>query len=200
MRLSEWSAAALTLAVLCGTAAAEQPEEIERLVQQLGSQKFAEREGASAGLKRIGQPAVEALRRAASSTDPEVRWRARELLGDMGIKLDSPARQEAPMLPRRGGKAFRLAPPPPPPMPMIAPGAAVQVKGLRDTKDADVWRAALTKWRKDPKLGKETVQIMRQIAARWQENLPLFPTADDVEETRLLLMAAIEVKSGKPNK
>jgi hypothetical protein len=59
------------------------PAEVERLVAQLGSSSYAEREAAAARLKGLGQPAHEALRRAALSKDPEVRRRAGRLLDEL---------------------------------------------------------------------------------------------------------------------
>src|SRR6266513_1438016 len=55
--------------------------QIERLIQELGSLKFAERQAAAKALEDIGEPAVEALRRAAAnSEDAEVRRRAKQLI------------------------------------------------------------------------------------------------------------------------
>jgi WD40 repeat protein len=57
-------------------AASPDAAQIERLIQQLGSPKFAEREAATKALEGIGEPAVEALRRAADkSKDAEIRRR-----------------------------------------------------------------------------------------------------------------------------
>ena len=42
------------------------PAEIERLIRQLGSDSFAEREAASKALQDIGQPALGPLRKALS--------------------------------------------------------------------------------------------------------------------------------------
>jgi hypothetical protein len=54
--------------------------EIDRLIQQLGSPRFADREAAGKRLQAIGEPAFEALRKAASaSADPEIRQRAARL-------------------------------------------------------------------------------------------------------------------------
>jgi hypothetical protein len=55
--------------------------EIDRLVRQLGSDSFEEREGAHKRLAAIGEPALGALRKAVGSRDAEVRRRAGELLG-----------------------------------------------------------------------------------------------------------------------
>src|SRR5262245_59677087 len=52
-------------------------EEVERLIQQLGSRKFAEREAAGRRLDAIGEPALRALRRAeTASDDVEIRRQA----------------------------------------------------------------------------------------------------------------------------
>src|SRR5262249_8595512 len=50
--------------------------EIDRLIQQLGSDRFAEREKASRRLEIIGEPALEALSKATKSADTEIRKRA----------------------------------------------------------------------------------------------------------------------------
>ncbi|HEX4588599.1 MAG TPA: WD40 repeat domain-containing protein [Gemmataceae bacterium] len=55
--------------------------EVERLIEQLGSPAFAEREAASKGLDAIGEPALERLQRAATDgKDPEIRRRAQALV------------------------------------------------------------------------------------------------------------------------
>jgi uncharacterized protein (TIGR03067 family) len=54
--------------------------EIDKLVRQLGSPKFDEREAAAGRLEALGEPALEALRKALRSEDPEVRRRARGLV------------------------------------------------------------------------------------------------------------------------
>ena len=56
-------------------------QQIARLIEQLGSNNFEEREQASKKLADIGLPALEPLRKvAASSSDAEVRQRAEDLL------------------------------------------------------------------------------------------------------------------------
>jgi tetratricopeptide (TPR) repeat protein len=56
------------------------PAVIERLIRQLGSASFPEREAATRHLEDIGTPALEALRKAAKeSADAEVRRRAEQL-------------------------------------------------------------------------------------------------------------------------
>ncbi|MCI0638504.1 MAG: ankyrin repeat domain-containing protein [Gemmataceae bacterium] len=65
----------------CGVLVAAQPDEvIERLVKQLGSDDFREREQATKQLKETGRPALKALRNAAASNDAEVRRRAEQLV------------------------------------------------------------------------------------------------------------------------
>jgi hypothetical protein len=65
----------LVTAALVATAAAESPsneatpERIARLVAQLGSARFADRETATKALDAVGEPALESLRAAARSSD-----------------------------------------------------------------------------------------------------------------------------------
>jgi uncharacterized protein (TIGR03067 family) len=66
--------------LLAAPAGTPQAAEIDRLVRQLGSPQFAEREAAVARLETIGEPALEALRKAAGSDDGEVRRRTRALV------------------------------------------------------------------------------------------------------------------------
>jgi RNA polymerase sigma factor (sigma-70 family) len=55
--------------------------EIERLIRQLGSERFNEREAATTALEGIGEPAYEALRQAADdSDDVEIRRRAERII------------------------------------------------------------------------------------------------------------------------
>ncbi|HEY7428566.1 MAG TPA: hypothetical protein VH682_30330 [Gemmataceae bacterium] len=56
------------------------PAEIDRLIRQLGSDNFAKRQEASKALETVGEPALEALRKAAKGGDAEVRRRANELV------------------------------------------------------------------------------------------------------------------------
>jgi uncharacterized protein (TIGR03067 family) len=55
-------------------------ERIDRLIKQLGDDDFAKREAASEELAEIGEPALPALRKAAASTDAEVRRRAEQIM------------------------------------------------------------------------------------------------------------------------
>lgn len=58
-----------------------QAERVDKLIQQLGNPMFAKREAARVELEGMGEPIVDALRRAAASaTDLEVRDRAKHIL------------------------------------------------------------------------------------------------------------------------
>src|SRR5262249_48277737 len=61
-------------------------EKIARLVKQLGDHAFAKREAASKELDAIGEPAVAALHKAASSDDLEIRRRAEQLIGSIAAR------------------------------------------------------------------------------------------------------------------
>ncbi len=64
---------------------------IDKLVEQLGSDDFNEREKASAALDALGEPALDALRQAAKSTDEEVRKRAETLVGKIEQRVETAA-------------------------------------------------------------------------------------------------------------
>src|SRR5262249_11382290 len=62
--------------------------EIDRLISQLGSQRFGEREAATKRLEVIGQRAAPALARAAITVrDPEVRRRLESIVDDGSMPL-----------------------------------------------------------------------------------------------------------------
>jgi hypothetical protein len=67
---------AVAMATLLRWAPDDGPAE---LVARLGSPRFAEREAAAESLRRLGQPALPALRKARSSQDLEIRGRASKL-------------------------------------------------------------------------------------------------------------------------
>src|SRR5579871_2255955 len=78
-----WSLSLLVMFLaLPGVAKADEPSraDVDRLIKQLGSDKFADREMAGKKLAEIGEPALEQLRKAADSDDVEVRRRVRELI------------------------------------------------------------------------------------------------------------------------
>jgi uncharacterized protein (TIGR03067 family) len=60
-------------------AAAAEEKEIDRLIQQLGDDEFTLREAAGNDLEVIGEPALPALRKAATADDPEIRRRAEQI-------------------------------------------------------------------------------------------------------------------------
>ncbi|HEY7327434.1 MAG TPA: hypothetical protein VH592_07340 [Gemmataceae bacterium] len=64
-------------------------EKIDKLIEQLGSGSFAEREKASKDLAAIGMPALEALRKAAKSEDAEIRKRAEDILPKIERQAES---------------------------------------------------------------------------------------------------------------
>ncbi len=66
-------------------------DRIGRLIRQLGSERFAEREKALKELDKIGLPALEALQEAAQAADPEVRRRAAELANKIEQQQESEA-------------------------------------------------------------------------------------------------------------
>src|SRR5947209_3366069 len=93
-----------TAAVLLGLSAAgpgeparggDTPEKgrVEELIKKLNSNKFADRERASAALEKLGADALEALKKAAAAkdTDQETRSRAEKILAKLGNKLESAA-------------------------------------------------------------------------------------------------------------
>ncbi len=69
------------LLCLTAQASAARPTqaEIDRLVKQLGSDKFQLRQEASEALERIGEPAYDSLMKATQSEDAETRRRAAEV-------------------------------------------------------------------------------------------------------------------------
>ncbi len=67
------------------------PGEINRLIHQLGSPKFAEREAATRKLDEIGEAALDALERAADDANPERRRRAEVLVRRIEGRWELPA-------------------------------------------------------------------------------------------------------------
>lgn len=57
--------------------------QIDRLIAQLGSDQFAEREAAARELARLGPPVLEALRKASANPDLEIRRRAARLIPEI---------------------------------------------------------------------------------------------------------------------
>jgi uncharacterized protein (TIGR03067 family) len=64
---------------------------VARLVDQLGHKEFAKREAASKELQAIGEPARDALMKAAAGADPEVRRRAQKILDSFAARARAAA-------------------------------------------------------------------------------------------------------------
>ena len=76
MRLTAQALGVLLLLPLPLRGSGDRSVEIANLIHQLGNSSFRTREAANEALTQIGEPALEALRRAAkSSQDPEIRRR-----------------------------------------------------------------------------------------------------------------------------
>jgi len=179
-----------------------QPSEIDRLIQQLGSPKFAEREAASKRLEAIGTPAVKALRKAATtSPDTEVRRRAQRLLAGKnwpGLTRDDAnvAKRRRPAQDRDGRAAqgaarvpggFAQPAAPPPALPQAIP----------DNQLAARWRAAYADWQKDPRRAPEAIKTIEDVAQAMQERLSNLPAAASADETQALLLATLEIVDGR---
>ena len=62
---------------------AQTEQEIKRLIDQLGSKRFQDREQAARALSRLGSSALASLKEASRSSDAEVRRRAQQLVERM---------------------------------------------------------------------------------------------------------------------
>ena len=69
-------------------------ERIARLVKQLGDDAFEKREAASMELDAIGAPALDALRKAASDDDLEIRRRAEQIVQAVAGRIRAAAAQK----------------------------------------------------------------------------------------------------------
>src|SRR3712207_5605042 len=87
-------------------AGGERAGRVAVLVEQLGSEKFAERQAATTELEALGAPALEALRQAAQGKDPEVRRRAQTLVRQIEKGLET----ERLLEPTRVRLAYRETP------------------------------------------------------------------------------------------
>jgi uncharacterized protein (TIGR03067 family) len=67
--------------VRSGSGEDAQRDQIAVLIRQLGHKEFAKREAASKELDDIGEPALDALRKAVTDDDAEIRQRAAKILG-----------------------------------------------------------------------------------------------------------------------
>jgi len=88
---------ALGLAVACFSLAPTAPaqkadnEKIAKLIEDLGSDEFEERQKAFEQLGKIGAPALEALRKATESKDAEVRKKAKQLVAVIAKDVEGKA-------------------------------------------------------------------------------------------------------------
>jgi uncharacterized protein (TIGR03067 family) len=88
--------ASVAAAFVCGFTDAASSEPILELVRQLGHEEFVQRERAGQQLLALGEEALSALRRAAASdTDPEIRWRAEQIVQSTLANMSAAATQRA---------------------------------------------------------------------------------------------------------
>src|SRR5262249_11728540 len=64
-------------------------DQITRLITQLGSRRFAERETATRTLDTLGAPALPALKKASQVDDPEIARRAEELVARIEKRIEA---------------------------------------------------------------------------------------------------------------
>jgi hypothetical protein len=145
---------ALTLFLVAGhgpnVPAAEPPDavRVSRLIAQLGSAVFAEREEATRALAALGPVALDRLRQAAETSDPEVRRRAAKLLPQAERRLaadrilkprrvalvyhDTPVTEAVADLGRRTGLPLKI---------VGDPAALARRRLTLDTGDSTLWDA-----------------------------------------------------------
>jgi hypothetical protein len=88
MRASLILAVAAVLALGAAPGKKAGPDDIARLIAQLGDDSFDRREAASKALEAIGKPAVRPLlKAAASSSDLEIRCRAERVIGAIAARI-----------------------------------------------------------------------------------------------------------------
>jgi hypothetical protein len=150
MRLGVLLPVLLGLAALAAPSvpAADRAATVAGLIDQLGHQEFAEREKASRDLEALGPAALEPLRQAARSDDPEVRRRAGDLVRRLEARLlsekilaptrvrlnykDVPLRTAVEDLQRRTGLRLALHDP---------ENKLAERRVTLDTGDAPLWEA-----------------------------------------------------------
>jgi hypothetical protein len=129
-------------------AAPTEIQRIKRLVDLLGSPRFAEREAAARVLDNLGAPALDALKKAAAGDEPETRRRAQDLIGRIegrllrerllkptGVRLvcrDVPLASAVETLAKKSGHAIVLA----------GDGAQLRQRKIAlDTGETSFWQA-----------------------------------------------------------
>jgi len=80
----KWFQFGILALLLAGRAGAATPEEIRKLVADLGAKEHATREAAQKELTALGEPAAPYLQDAINANDPELRLRAEEVLRLVG--------------------------------------------------------------------------------------------------------------------
>jgi tetratricopeptide (TPR) repeat protein len=158
---------------------------IERLIRQLGSPQFAERDAATKQLKDIGDPALAALREAAKGNDdPEVRRRADRLADDLeeaalarllqeGIRLETVAKdykRAAEVLDRaleRGRK--RLAPGPNAPSEDIPYLIDAYIHSARVCRELGDFEKAGSAYHQAGYYANYNIEKRQQIEREWSE-------------------------------
>jgi hypothetical protein len=122
---------ALVVAGLPGFAQAAEPDpaRIERLVRQLGSDQFRERQAAMQALDAAGEAALPALRKAENDSDPEVRRRAGRIREVILARLRA---QAVAHVERLGGSVAKVPDEP-------GSGVSVTLTG-NDVRESDVAR------------------------------------------------------------
>jgi HEAT repeat protein len=183
-----------------------QATEVPRLIGQLGSPVFAEREAASKRLAEIGAPAEESLRKAArENPDAEIRWRAEHLLsglhGRAGFPKDRPLAGWSRMLADKDSRVRKQAAQA---LVRLGAQAKAEIPSLRRAlgdPDAGVrWRAGLALWRADHGLAREALDAMKQAGSEMEKRLLTLTTDADVKETEAMVFAALEVVEGRPQR
>jgi len=136
-------ASAILIALYVGESPAQDPPAIDKLVEQLGSKSFPERERASKALRERGPTVLPALRKALESKDEEVRKRAEVLIPPLeideallpkrvSIKLeDQPLTEAIKQLEKQTGYRYAWLP--------VVPGTPA--KWNLDLKDVSFWEA-----------------------------------------------------------
>jgi hypothetical protein len=82
---------------------AELQAKIESLIKELGDEDFDKREAATAGLKEIGAPALDAIRKAAKSDNDEVKNRADGIIGGLAAAAKPPPAADDDSMPQLSG-------------------------------------------------------------------------------------------------
>ena len=82
---------------------AELQAKIESLIKELGDEDFDKREAATAGLKEIGAPALDAIRKAAKSDNDEVKNRADGIISGLAAEAKPPQAADDDSLPQLSG-------------------------------------------------------------------------------------------------